>query len=295
MRAVEVDERGQRQRRRRSRSCARAAPRAALRIGFASCLNCRHRTPSEVARKWSISREDLHGRLPRSAGSAPARSSRARRRAGRPRPRRAAGRRTAAARARAARRRARAPPSGRTPRRPEQEERRSAPKTTMPGEVAEDADAGRGRLLRVAHLARLQLLVELAGDGAVAVERCGAEEREPGRVDEVAATGAVEDAGRRLLLVAAPAPAADESRRRSARRGRRTSAPWRARRRASRAPSRPRPRCRGRGSPARGARARSRRGRARAGSAGPCRTAARRSCAGRRLCPGSPRGRPARP
>jgi len=58
--------------------------------------------------------------------------------------------------------------------------------------MAEDADPRRGLLLGVAHLPCLQLLVELARDRAVAVEARRAEEGEPDRVDEVAASRPVE-------------------------------------------------------------------------------------------------------
>ena len=54
--------------------------------------------------------------------------------------------------------------------------------------MPEDADARRARLLGVAHLAGLELLVELARDGAVAVER--------GRADEGQAGGVARYSGR---------------------------------------------------------------------------------------------------
>ena len=77
-----------------------------------------------------------------------------------------------------------------------------------PSEVAEDADARRSRLLGIAHLGRLELLVELARDGSVAVEPGCGEEGESSAVDQVAAEREIEDAGGGLLLVGAAASAA---------------------------------------------------------------------------------------
>ena len=73
------------------------------------------------------------------------------------------------------------------------------------------SSGGRG-LFRLVHLALLQLLVELAGDRAIAVERRRSEERKSGGVDEVSPSGVVEDAGGPLLLIAAPAAVAGEGR-----------------------------------------------------------------------------------
>ena len=145
----------------------------------------------------------------RRRGSAPARRSRARTRAGRPRRCRGGVRRRPARPPSATRRRARPPPSAGTPRppgrgKPDQAEDDEA------RQVAEDAEAGRGRLFRLCHLLGLELLAELARDRPVAVEEGRPDEACGHGEDEVAAERETEHARGRLVLgplsfVSAPA------------------------------------------------------------------------------------------
>ena len=143
-------------------------------------------TPPPRERKWSISREDLDR-----ARFAVARLHEAVEGVGeqadghRPQKEPAVG---LLGRARAARRRVRVPPWSRTPRRLLTRKAPIRPNTTQRARCPRIRPPSPPLLPPRSSRSLLQLLVELAGDRAVAVERGRSEECESGRIDEVAAS-----------------------------------------------------------------------------------------------------------